>query len=235
MGLLAVGFDWGTTPPLGHLAKALANLLRRTTVREHMAKHLRDLGKVAVGELLLAVRPPRFAHWRWTTLRDVVQSLDGALATLADHWDEVGLQDLRDAEGAKEATAAIRDETWRLQFRFVIFWAELLGKWSAWVGGCSCHDPLGDPEGFAACSLKGRRLPEASAYIKSRLAELLQLANSWESGTWGLGDTFWTSVVGMARQTHFLAAAKFKFLSEIPVFMRKGGRPRGSGSGIASV
>ena len=66
-------------------AEAVGGLLRRQAVRASISRQLRARGCAAVAEMLEGLAVPSFATWRWATLVDCADRLNGLLDTLAEH------------------------------------------------------------------------------------------------------------------------------------------------------
>ena len=74
-----------TTPLFIKRVKALTGFLRQDA--ELVALHLRKKGMRGLASLLLSEAVPNFAHWRWSTLDNVLRVLSKFYASLSLGFD----------------------------------------------------------------------------------------------------------------------------------------------------
>ena len=88
-----------------------------------------------LGEIVGALRLPTFAHWRWSTLHEVLRSLRPCLQSLSQRFDATLFAPGRDTTGLALVTAAFRSEEWHRQGEFVWHFTHELDQLMQWGTG----------------------------------------------------------------------------------------------------
>ena len=125
-------------------------------------------------------------------------TLNKVFVTLKQHWSRDILGRTRDETRSKPVNTAFLVDEWGLQFAFVRWLADWLGRISHWIGAGDCH--AAEIEATIACDKKGRRLSSAWCFVDSRLRCGLREANGWTLDTWDLGIDFWRMAQSRLRQ-----------------------------------
>ena len=199
--------------------RALVAFLRSAPLRSQLAKLITSAGRPAIAEMVLALKLPTIATWRWKTLAEVCRALEPAIQTLKQNFDATPFKNTRDLSRLTRVEAALTDEDWYKQFRFVLWLTSWLTSIMTWIGGCDCHprqQGQPDPAG-AACPRKGRRLKHA--YAVAELERGLAEANGWQPQHFELGEIVWQELQGCVRHSVHLAHQKIRFLNEVPYLL----------------
>ena len=200
-------------------AQAVLSILHRWASKESLCNHLRARGAVAAAEIIARTSFPKFADWRWTTLAVACQALAGCVHTLAEQWDYKAFERSRDSATVRTANEAFAGNMWRRQFDFIQWLSSWLLGISSWVGGCPCHVP-GDADA-EGCSMKGRRLKQAWAFVSQELGRGLAEANAWTEATWNLGLPFCLQAQAAVRIAYRLGHDKYAWLDDIPYILAR--------------
>ena len=116
---------------------------------------------------VLVNKPAAVANWRWDTLRLLLEYFLPAFMILREVWHSQLFRNCRNRKLEAIARLAIHTEEFFDRFLVVHDLMIAIGKLRKWASGCLCHEAdrlQGIP---VRCSNQGKRLPEASARLRT--------------------------------------------------------------------
>jgi len=174
----------GWFPRFLELLKALVAFLRSSTICSSLVRNMRARGYQGVAELLSSSRLPRFAEWRWKTLRTCCRRLLDFVDSLRSTFDVTIYSNLKDRVWLTKVMTALSSDSWRWQLDWVMWYTDWLGEIQSWAQGCSCHAAELLAGQNISCPQKGRRLREAYGFASASLMRGLEEANKWTLESW---------------------------------------------------
>lgn len=115
----------------------------------------------------------------------------------------------------QHVTEAFSIARWSRLFQFVLWLTSWLQEMQTWSGGCSCHEEelLNGKE--VTCHQKGRRVHEAWLFATRHFDAALAQVQSWDAGTFHLGDDIWACQGALRGMVH-LGRTKLGYLDKVP-------------------
>ena len=174
-----------------------------------------------VCSLFLHTVPPRFAHWRWSTLHSVMLWLLPALIALRQVWVPELFKHAQDKVTSQTARSAVHSTSFFDKFRVVydiVCQVHIVRKWGA---GCACHEPERLAGKQIVCCMSGRRLPHAWDRLLVWLGECRDRSRGPKASDLSFGRAFLQEELGRTRTwvwMHLESVARYRssFLDHLP-------------------